>query len=221
MTQRKEIEVGGRTLSFETGKVAKQADGACWIRYGDSVVLATACYREGAVLGDFMPLTVDYKEYTYAGGRIPGGFFKREGRPTDKETLTSRLIDRPLRPSFEKGYRQETQIIAFVLSADGENDPDILALNAASAALAVSSIPFPNPIGAVRMGAVNGELIVNPTNSQRDMSDLDLIVAGTEHAIVMVEAGAREVDETLVLDALDRAHEEIRRIVEIQKQMRA
>ncbi|HUP65076.1 MAG TPA: polyribonucleotide nucleotidyltransferase [Thermoanaerobaculia bacterium] len=221
MTQRKEIEVGGRTLSFETGKVAKQADGACWIRYGDTIVLVTACYREGAVMGDFMPLTVDYKEYTYAGGRIPGGFFKREGRPTDKETLTSRLIDRPLRPSFEKGYRQETQVIAFVLSADGENDPDILALNAASAALAVSSIPFPNPIGAVRMGSVNGELIVNPTNSQRDMSDLDLIVAGTEHAIVMVEAGAREVDETLVLDALERAHEEIRRIVEIQKQMRA
>ncbi|MGH9458600.1 MAG: polyribonucleotide nucleotidyltransferase, partial [Thermoanaerobaculia bacterium] len=221
MTQKKELQVGGRTLTFETGKVAKQADGACWIRYADTVVLATACFKEGAVLGDFMPLTVDYKEYTYAGGRIPGGFFKREGRPTEKEILTSRLIDRPLRPSFQKGYRQETQVIAFVLSADGENDPDILAINAASAALSVSPIPFPNPIGAVRMGAINGELIVNPTNSQRDLSDLDLIVAGTEHAIVMVEAGAREVDETLVLDALERAHEEIKRIVEAQKQLRA
>ncbi|MFN2441865.1 MAG: polyribonucleotide nucleotidyltransferase, partial [Thermoanaerobaculia bacterium] len=125
---KKEIEVGGRSLIIETGKVAKQADGSCWIRYGDTVVLSTACYREGAVMGDFMPLTVDYREYTYAGGRIPGGFFKREGRPTDKETLTSRLIDRPLRPSFQKGYRKETQVIAFVLSADGENDPDILAL---------------------------------------------------------------------------------------------
>ncbi|HEY0787785.1 MAG TPA: polyribonucleotide nucleotidyltransferase, partial [Thermoanaerobaculia bacterium] len=180
----------------------------------------TACAKEGAVLGDFMPLTVDYREFTYAGGRIPGGFFKREGRPTEKETLTSRLIDRPLRPSVEKGYRQETQVIAFVLSADGENDPDILALNAASVALSVSPIPFPNPIGAVRMGSVNGELVVNPTNSQRDISDLDLIVAGTEHAIVMVEAGAREVDETLVLDALERAHEEIRKIVAAQIQIR-
>jgi polyribonucleotide nucleotidyltransferase len=217
---KKEIEVGGRSLIIETGKVAKQADGSCWIRYGDTVVLSTAGYREGAVMGDFMPLTVDYREYTYAGGRIPGGFFKREGRPTDKETLTSRLIDRPLRPSFQKGYRKETQVIAFVLSADGENDPDILALNAASVALTVSSIPFPNPIGAVRMAAINGELVVNPTNSQRDLSDLDLIVAGTEHAIVMVEAGAREVSEELILDALDRAHEEIKRIVEVQKQMR-
>ncbi|HVR43998.1 MAG TPA: polyribonucleotide nucleotidyltransferase [Thermoanaerobaculia bacterium] len=220
MTYEKEVEVGGRKLTFETGKVAKQADGACWVRYGDTVVLATACFKEGTVMGDFMPLTVDYREFTYAGGRIPGGFFKREGRPTEKETLTCRLIDRPLRPSFEKGYRKETQVIAFVLSADGENDPDVLALNAASAALVLSPIPFPNPIGAVRMGSINGELIVNPTNSQRDVSDLDLVVAGTEHAIVMVEAAAREIDEKLVLDALDRAHEEIRRIVAVQKQMR-
>jgi len=143
---KKELQIGGRTLSIETGAVARQANGACVIRYGDTVVLATACYKDGVVLGDFMPLTVDYKEYTYAGGRIPGGFFKREGRPTEKEILTSRLIDRPLRPSFTKGYRQETQIIGLVLSADGENDPDILAINAASTALVISEIPFPNPI---------------------------------------------------------------------------
>ena len=156
MTFKKEMEIGGRSLSLETGAVAKQANGACVIRYGDTVVLATACYKDGVVLGDFMPLTVDYKEYTYAGGRIPGGFFKREGRPTEKEILTSRLIDRPLRPSFTKGYRQETQIIALVLSADGENDPDILAINAASTALVISEIPFPNPIGAVRVGYLDG-----------------------------------------------------------------
>ncbi|MCM2316505.1 MAG: polyribonucleotide nucleotidyltransferase, partial [Thermoanaerobaculia bacterium] len=216
----KELQIGGSTLSFETGELAKQADGSVVVRYGDTVVIATACYKEGVPPGDFMPLTVDYKEYTYAGGRIPGGFFKREGRPTEKEILTCRIIDRPLRPSFAKGYRKDTQIIALVLSADGENDPDILALNGASAALAVSEIPFPNPIGAVRMGYVDGQLVVNPTNSQRDLSDLDLVVAGTHDAIVMVEAGAREVSETLVLDALEKAHEEIRRIVALQVELR-
>ncbi|HEX8172827.1 MAG TPA: polyribonucleotide nucleotidyltransferase [Thermoanaerobaculia bacterium] len=215
------MQIGGKTLSLETGAIAKQAHGACVVRYGDTVVLATACYKEGNVMGDFMPLTVDYKEYTYAGGRIPGGFFKREGRPTEKETLTSRLIDRPLRPSFQKGYRQETQIIALVLSADGENDPDVLAINGASAALTISEIPFHNPIGAVRVGYVDGQIVINPTNSQRDLSDLDLIVAGTDSAIVMVEAGAREVDERVVLDAFDAAHAEIRRICEMQKQLRA
>src|SRR5712692_830226 len=194
---KKELQIGGRTLSLETGAVARQANGACDIRYGDTVVLATACFKEGNVIGDFMPLTVDYKEYTYAGGRIPGGFFKREGRPTEKEILTSRLIDRPLRPSFAEGYRQETQIIALVLSADGENDPDTLAINAASTALVISEIPFLNPISAVRVGYLDGQLIINPTNSQRDLSDLDLVVAGTSDAIVMVEAGAREVDETV------------------------
>ena len=221
MTVRKEIQIGGKTLSLETGAVARQANGAVVVRYGDTVVLATACYKEGNVIGDFMPLTVDYKEYTYAGGRIPGGFFKREGRPTEKEILTSRLIDRPLRPSFAKGYRQETQIIALVLSADGENDPDVLAINAASAALTISEIPFMNPISAVRVGYVNNEVVINPTNSQRDLSDLDLVVAGTEDAIVMVEAGAREVDESVVLDAFDAARREIKRICELQKAMRA
>ena len=220
MTFKKELEIGGRSLSLETGAVAKQANGACVIRYGDTVVLATACYKDGTVLGDFMPLTVDYKEYTYAGGRIPGGFFKREGRPTEKEILTSRLIDRPLRPSFTKGYRQETQIIALVLSADGENDPDILAINAASTALVISEIPFPNPIGAVRIGYLDGQIVINPTNSQRDLSDLDLVVAGTEDAIVMVEAGAREVDESVVLDAFEAAHAVIRQICQLQRQLR-
>jgi polyribonucleotide nucleotidyltransferase len=218
---KKELQIGGRTLSIETGAVARQANGACVIRYGDTVVLATACYKDGVVLGDFMPLTVDYKEYTYAGGRIPGGFFKREGRPTEKEILTCRLIDRPLRPSFTKGYRQETQIIGLVLSADGENDPDILAINAASTALVISEIPFPNPISAVRVGYVNGQITINPTNAQRDLSDLDLVVAGTPDAIVMVEAGAREVDETVVLDAFEAAHAEIRRLCALQLELRA
>ena len=221
MTFKKEMQIGGKTLSLETGAVARQANGACVIRYGDTVVLATACYKDGVVLGDFMPLTVDYKEYTYAGGRIPGGFFKREGRPTEKEILTSRLIDRPLRPSFTKGYRQETQIIALVLSADGENDPDVLAINAASTALIISEIPFPKAIGAVRVGYLDGQLVINPTNSQRDLCDLDLVVAGTDDAIVMVEAGAREVDESVVLDAFDAAHAEIKRICALQNELRA
>ena len=220
MAYKREMQIGGKTLSIETGALAKQANGACVIRYGDTVVIATACYKEGTVLGDFMPLTVDYKENTYAGGRIPGGFFKREGRPTEKEILTSRLIDRPLRPSFEKGYRQETQVIALVLSADSENDPDVLAINAASTALTISEIPFHNPIGAVRVGYVNGQMVINPTNAQRDLSDLDLVVAGTNDAIVMVEAGAREVDESVVLDAFDAAHAEIRRLCDLQKQLR-
>ncbi|MGZ7032896.1 MAG: polyribonucleotide nucleotidyltransferase, partial [Thermoanaerobaculia bacterium] len=215
------MQIGGKTLSLETGVLAKQAHGACVIRYGDTVVIATATWKDGNVIGDFMPLTVDYKEYTYAGGRIPGGFFKREGRPTEKEILTSRLIDRPLRPSFAKGYRQETQIIALVLSADGENDPDVMAINAASAALTISEIPFVQPISAVRIGYVDGQLVVNPTNSQRDLSDLDLVVAGTESAIVMVEAGAREVDESIVLDAFEAAHREIKRICELQTALRA
>ena len=220
MAHKRELQIGGNVLSMETGAIAKQAHGAVVVRFGDTVVLATACYKEGNVLGDFMPLTVDYKEYTYAGGRIPGGFFKREGRPTEKEILTSRLIDRPLRPSFQKGYRQETQIIALVLSADGENDPDVLAINGASAALTISEIPFHNPIGAVRVGYVDNQIVINPTNAQRDLSDLDLIVAGTKDAIVMVEAGAREVSESVILDAFDAAHAEIKRICAMQAQLR-
>ncbi|HET7711783.1 MAG TPA: polyribonucleotide nucleotidyltransferase, partial [Thermoanaerobaculia bacterium] len=221
MAYKREMQIGGKSLSLETGTLAKQAHGAVVIRYGDTVVLATATWKDGAVMGDFMPLTVDYKEYTYAGGRIPGGFFKREGRPTEKEILTSRLIDRPLRPSFQEGYRNETQIIALVLSADGENDPDVLAINAASSALVVSEIPFHNPIGAVRVGYIDNQIVINPTNSQRDLSDLDLVVAGTKDAIVMVEAGAREVSESVILDAFESAHAEIRRICELQEQLRS
>src|SRR5260221_11931546 len=168
MPHKKEIQIGGRALSLETGAVARQANGACVIRYGDTVVIATACYKGGVVLGDFIPLTVDYKEYTYAGGRIPGGFFKREGRPTEKEILTCRLIDRPLRPSFTKGYRQETQIIALVLSKEGENGPDILAINAASTALWISEIPFPYPLSPVRIGSNHDTIVVDPINAHRD-----------------------------------------------------
>ena len=220
MKQTLEVVVGDKPLVFETGSLAKQANGAVVMRLGDTVVLTTACFKEGTTPFDFMPLTVDYREFTYAGGRIPGGFFKREGRPTEKETLTSRLIDRPLRPSFPEGYRSETQVISFVLSADGENDPDVLAINGASAALVVSEIPFPNPIAAVRVGLVDGQIVINPTNSQRDLADLDIVIAGTEHAIVMVEAGAREVSESIVLDALDAGHEAIRKLVQAQKELR-
>src|ERR1700751_5062721 len=219
MSTKKEIQIGGRTLSLETGAVARQANGACMIRYGDTVVLATACFKEGTVIGDFMPLTVDYKEYTYAGGRIPGGWFKREGRPTEKEILTSRLIDRPFRPLFPKGFNHETQIIAFVLSADGQNDPDVLALNAASVALTCSLIPFYSPVGAVRVGRINGQFVANPTNAEREKSEIDLVVAGTEDAIVMVEAGAREIPEQTMIDAIFFGHEVIRRIVAAQKEL--
>jgi polyribonucleotide nucleotidyltransferase len=210
----REITVAGRTISIETGRLAKQADGAVAVRSGDTMVLVTACAaaspREGI---DFLPLTVDYKEYTYASGRIPGGFFKREGKPTEKEVLTSRLIDRPIRPLFPQGWRHETQIIALVLSADHDNDADVLAITGASAALALSSIPFTRTIAGVRVGLVNGEYVINPTFAQRRESRLDLVVAGSKDAIVMVEAGAREVSEEEVVQALDRAHQAIREII--------
>ena len=190
----RELQFGNATLRFETGKLAKQAGGSVIVRYGDSVVLVTACRaaspREGI---DFLPLTVDYREYTYASGRIPGGFFKREGKPAEKEVLTSRVIDRPIRPLFPPGWRHETQIIALVLSADQENDTDVLAITGASAALAFSDIPFEKTIAGVRIGVVNGQFVVNPTFEQRKQSQLDLIVAGSNDAIVMVEAGAKEV----------------------------
>ncbi|HEX3126525.1 MAG TPA: polyribonucleotide nucleotidyltransferase [Thermoanaerobaculia bacterium] len=217
MKQSKEINIGGSTLILETGHLAKQADGSCTIRLGDTVVLATACMdNKGGIERDFLPLTVDYREYTSAAGKIPGGFFKREGRPTEKEIITSRLIDRPLRPLFPDGYFAETQIIAFCLSADGENDPDILAINGASTALVLSNIPFYHPIGAVRVGLIDGEIIINPTNSQRDVSDLDLVVAGTEEAVAMVEAGANQLSEETMLECIFRAHEEIQKIIKAQ-----
>src|SRR5438874_5503397 len=182
MTTR-ELTIGDNTLRLETGKLAKQAGGSVFVRYGDSVVLVTACRSSNAREGiDFLPLTVDYREYTYASGRIPGGFFKREGKPAEKEVLTSRVIDRPIRPLFPSGWRYETQIIALVLSADGENDTDVLALTGASAALALSEIPFEKTIAGVRIGLVDGRYIVNPTFEQRKQSRLDLIVAGSSDA---------------------------------------
>ncbi len=217
MKQRKEIPIGAGTLVIETGHMATQANGSCTVRYGDTVVLATACMDNRAgVARDFLPLTVDYREYTAAAGRIPGGFFKREGRPTEKETITSRLIDRPLRPLFPDGYIAETQIIGFCLSADGENDPDILAINGASIALVLSDIPFYHPIGAVRVGLIDGEVVMNPANSQRDVSDLDLVVVGTEDAVAMVEAGANQLSEEVVLDCIFKAHLEIQKIIRAQ-----
>ncbi len=208
------ISVGGRSISIETGRLAKQADGSVLVRSGDTVVLVTACAaanpREGI---DFLPLTVDYREYTYASGRIPGGFFKREGKPSEKEVLTSRLIDRPTRPLFPSGWRFETQIIALLLSADAENDSDVLAITGASAALALSSIPFTKTYAGVRMGLIGGEYIVNPTFAQRKESRLDLVVAGTNDAIVMVEAGAKEVSEEEVVKAFEHAHAAIKDIV--------
>jgi polyribonucleotide nucleotidyltransferase len=210
----REITVGQNTLRLETGKLAKQAHGSVIVRYGDSVVLVTACRaanpREGI---DFLPLTVDYREYTYASGRIPGGFFKREGKPTEKEVLTSRCIDRPTRPLFPSGWRFETQIIALVLSADQENDTDVLAITGASAALALSEIPFAKTIAGVRIGLVDGQYIVNPTFLQRKESKLDLVVAGSSDGLVMVEAGAKEVTEEQVVKALEIAHAAIKEIV--------
>src|SRR6187200_342603 len=208
------ISVGDRTISLETGRLAKQADGSVLVRSGDTVVLVTACAaaspREGI---DFLPLTVDYREYTYASGRIPGGFFKREGKPSEKEVLTSRVIDRPIRPLFPSGWRFETQIIALVLSADGENDTDVLAITGASAALALSDIPFQKTIAGVRVGLVDGQYLINPTFEQRKNSKLDLMVAGSKDGLVMVEAGAKEVTETQVVEALEAAHAAIKQIV--------
>src|SRR5947207_5508197 len=210
----REVSINGKSLSFETGKLAKQAHGAGIVRYGASVVLVTACRaanpREGI---DFLPLTVDYREYTYASGRIPGGFFKREGKPADKEVLTSRVIDRPIRPLFPAGWRYETQIIALVLSADAENDTDVLALTGASAALAISATPYQNTIAGVRVGMVDGQIVINPTFEQRKTSTLDLVVAGSNDGLVMVEAGAKEVTEEQVVAALEAAHAAIKQIV--------
>src|SRR5499425_57818 len=204
---------GGKRISFETGSWAKQAHGSAVVRSGENVILATACAnpepREGI---DFFPLTVDYREYTYAGGRIPGGFIKREGRPSEREILTSRQIDRPVRPLFPEGFRCETQVIAFVLSADTENDPDVAGINGASAALTISDIPFQGPIGAVRVGLVDGQFIINPTYSEMRDSLLNIMVVGTAEAIVMIESGAKEVPEETVVDAIEYGHGEIKKI---------
>jgi polyribonucleotide nucleotidyltransferase len=213
MFEQVSLDLGGRKLTLETGKMARQAHGAIVARYGDSVVLATACMDNKATEKDFLPLTVDYREYTYAAGKIPGGFFKREGRPSEREILTSRLTDRPLRPLFPEGWATETQIIAMVLSADSENDPDVVAVTAASAALYISKIPFDNPIACVRVGMLEGRLVVNPTIAEQKTSQMNIIIAGSADAIVMVESGALEVSEETVADALEFGHAEIRKIV--------
>lgn len=216
-----EIEVRGKRLSIETGEMAKQSDGAVVVRYGDTVVLATAVaekkIREGL---DFFPLTIDYQEKAYAAGKIPGGFFKREGRPSEKEVLTSRLIDRPIRPVFSKGFYSETQGIVSVLSYGEENIADVLGIIGMSAALMISDIPFNGPVAAVKVGRIDGSLIINPDLSESERLDLNLVVAGTEDAVLMVEGGASEVSEAVMLEAIDYAHSEIKRITAIQKELR-
>jgi polyribonucleotide nucleotidyltransferase len=214
------VDFGGRALTIETKKVARQADGSCMVRYGDTVVLVTACRAREASEGlDFMPLTVNYQEMTYAAGKIPGGFFKREGRPSEKEVLCSRLIDRPLRPLFPKGYSNETQVIATVMSIDPENDPEVAALVGASAALTISDIPFDGPIAVVRVGRIEGEFVCNPSHAQRKESDIDLLVAGTKDAIIMVEGGAQFATEDDLLAAMDFAHNSMQGVIEFQTEM--
>ncbi len=209
-----ELELAGRLLRLETGRVAKQADGAVWVSYGDTVVLATAVASQTVKPGiDFLPLTVDYQEKAYAAGKIPGGYFKREGRPSEKEVLTSRLIDRPIRPLFPEGYYFETQVIASVLSADKTGSSDVIGIIAASAALTISPIPFGGPVAAVKIGRVDGQFVVNPDLETIEKSDLHLVVAGTADAVMMVEAGADELPEATMLEAIERAHAEIKKIV--------
>jgi len=216
------IEINGHPFSLETGKVAKQADGAVMVRYGHSMVLATCVATKGAKEAqDFFPLTVEYRERAYAGGRIPGGYFKREGAPVKKEILTSRLIDRPIRPLFPEAFRNEVQVICLVVSGDPEHDPDVLAMNGASAALCLSGIPFSGPIGAVRVGRVDGRFVANPTTTQQELSTLELVVAGSEHAVLMVEAGAKEVPEETMLDAIAFGHEQCKTLARLQKDLMA
>ena len=220
MAVKHEAEIGGQAFSMEAGKLAEQADGAVVVRYGDSVVLATAVAakepREGA---DFFPLTVDYEERMYAAGKIPGGFIKRESRPSEAAILAMRLTDRPIRPLFPKGYYNDVQVVLTVLSTDQENDPDILALNGASAALSISHIPFQGPVGAVRVGRIGGEFVTNPTNSQLAESELDLVVAGTREAVMMVEAGAKILPESVMADAIAYGHQELQKSIELQDRL--
>ncbi|NPA15170.1 MAG: polyribonucleotide nucleotidyltransferase [Deferribacteres bacterium] len=215
-----EREIAGRKLVIETGRVARQANGSVLVRYGDTMVLVTACCAEEPAEGlDFFPLTVEYRERAYAAGKIPGGFIKREGKPMESEILVSRLIDRPIRPLFPDGFRNEVQVMALVVSADEDNPADVPAIIGASAALSISEIPFEGPIAAVRIGMVDDELIVNPTLEQIENGKLNMVVAGTKDAIVMVEAGASEVSESTLIDALSLAHEEIKKIIEMEEEL--
>jgi len=217
------VDIGGKQISFETGKLAKQADGAVVVRGGETVVLGTAQGRTEAREGaDFFPLTVDVEERMYAAGKIPGGFFKREGRPTERAILTARMTDRPVRPLWPKGYRNEVQCVATVFSADLVVAHDILAINAVSAALTISPLPFLGPIGAVRMGLLDGELVINPTLEETEhSSELDLIVVGTKDGLTMVEAGANQVPEEKLLEALEIAQREIVKLCDAQEELRA
>ena len=215
------VTVGGEDITFETGKLAKQADGAVVVRAGETMVLATAQGRMEAREGtDFFPLTVDVEERMYAAGKIPGGFFKREGRPTERAILTARMIDRPIRPLWPKGFRNEVQLICTVLSADMMTPHDILCINGASAALMISPLPFLGPVGAVRIGMIDGELVVNPTLAESENeSTLDLVVVGTKEGLTMVEAGAEEIPEELLLQAFELAHAEIVKLCEVQEKL--
>ena len=214
-----EHQLGGQTLSMETGKIAKQANGAVWLQYGETVVMVTACRTNTPEDRGFLPLIVDYREKTYAGGRIPGNIFKREGRPTEKETLSARLIDHPIRPMFPKKFYYEVQIYVSIFSYDGENDADVLGLLGASAALSISDIPFAGPMGAVRVGRMNGEFVANPTHSQQEECDIEIIVCGTSDSIVSVEGGAHEVSEQDLVDALAFGHEHIKDLVTMQEKL--
>src|SRR5918993_5751201 len=210
-----ELDWGGRPLKLETGKIARQADGAVLATYGETIVLATVVAakspREGV---DFLPLTVNYQERTYAAGRIPGGYFKREGRPTEKETLVSRLIDRPIRPLFVEGYKNDTQVVVTVLAHDLENDPDIVGMVAASAALTLSGVPFMGPIGAARVGYIGNNYKLNPTPADMEASSLDLVVAGTSDAVLMVESEAKELTEEVMLGAVMFGHKHFQPVIE-------
>lgn len=218
---KKEVEIGGKIFSIETGRYARQANGAVMVRYGDTMVLVTAVASEEVKEDqDFFPLQVEYREKTSAAGKIPGGYIKREGRPTEKEILSARLCDRPIRPLFPKNFMNETQVIAMVLSYDGENDADVLAACGASAALTISDIPFDGPMGEVRVGRVDGKFVINPTHQQLEVSDMELVVAGTSDSIMMVEGEAKEVSESEMLEALKFAQTEIRKIVELQLELR-
>ncbi len=222
MNKKLQIDFGGRPFSIETGKVAKQANGSVIVQYGETVVLVTAVTSEKKREGlDFIPLTVNYLEMTYAAGRIPGGFFKREGRPSDRETLISRFIDRPLRPLFPKGFQNEIQIIATVLSADQDNDPSILGMIGASSALSLSDIPFDGPIAGAKVGRIDGEFVLNPTHEEMELSDIDLFVAGSQDAIIMVEGSAKEAKEEKILEAILFGHQSLQPVIDLQKQMKA
>ena len=216
----KTVEIGGRIFSIETGRFAKQSNGAVMLRYADTMVLVSAVAAEEAKEDiDYFPLQVEYREKTSAAGKFPGGFIKREGRPSEKEILSARLIDRPIRPLFPETFNNETQVVAFVFSHDGENDADVLAATGASAALTISNIPFDGPMAEVRVGRINGEFVVNPTYSQLKESDLELVVGGTDDSIIMVEGESNELSENGLLEALKFAHEEIKKLVQLQLEL--